>query len=96
MEVNLVEKINIYEIRKKGIELCKTNGTEHYHNQIEPIELIFALGYGEGFCMGNAIKYSARYKNTQNLKDLKKIADYAHMLAGFIHNKDNEQLDSKS
>ncbi len=86
------EVIDIYEVRAKGIELCKTEGTPHYHDVIEPIEMILSMGYGEGFCLGNCIKYSARYKRTQNIKDLTKIADYAHIYAGFAHG----DLDSKS
>lgn len=76
------KKIDIYKIREKGKELCNTDGSEHYHNEIEPIELTIALGYGEGFCIGSILKYAARYKETQNIKDLKKIADYSHILAG--------------
>jgi len=75
---------NIYEIRKEGKEFCQTEGSEHYKGieKIEPIDLIIALGYGEGFCMGGIIKYAARFKQTQNLKDLRKISDYAHILTG--------------
>ena len=80
--------ISIYKIREKGIKLCETEGTEHYKNEIEPVELTVALDYGEGFCIGNIIKYAARYKETHNLKDLKKIADYAHILAGANHGED--------
>ena len=75
---------DIYSIRKAGREFCQTEGSEHYKTKgkVEPIELIIALGHGEGFCIGSIIKYAARFKETQNLKDLRKISDYAHILAG--------------
>lgn len=75
---------NTYEIRKDGITYCETQGSEHYKNgeEVEPMDLIIALGYGEGFCCGSIIKYAGRFKKTQNLNDLKKVADYAHILCG--------------
>ena len=69
------KKIDIYKIRKKGVELCKTEGTEHYYNEIEPIELIFALGYGKGFCLGNVIKYAARYKGPKQKSIVEKMLE---------------------
>jgi hypothetical protein len=75
--------MNTYEARRAGREYCNTEGSEHYKGgEVEPLDLIFALGYGEGFCMGSAIKYASRYKNTRNLDDLKKVSDYAHILCG--------------
>ena len=76
--------MNIYEIRQAGKDYCQTEGSEHYktENKVEPIELIIALGHGEGFCIGSIIKYAARFKRTQNLDDLKKVSDYSHILCG--------------
>ena len=76
--------MSIYDIRKAGREYCQTEGSEHYktEDKVEPIDLIIALGYGEGFCMGSIIKYAARFKRTQNLDDLKKASDYSQILAG--------------
>lgn len=77
---------SIYEIRKRGKEFCQTDGSEHYKNSndVEPLDLIIALGYGEGFCMGSAIKYASRFNKTKNPEDLKKISDYAQILAGVV------------
>jgi len=75
--------MNIYEIRKAGREYCQTEGGEHYKGAgVEPIEQTIAEGNAEGFCIGSIRKYTARFKKTQNLNDLKKISDYAHILCG--------------
>jgi sugar/nucleoside kinase (ribokinase family) len=84
--------MNIYEIRKAGKEYCETQGSEHYHTEdVEPIDLIISLGYGEGFCAGSIIKYASRFKKTQKLDDLKKVADYAHILCGMKLPKEDKK-----
>ncbi len=47
-------------------------------------EFIFDAGHGEGFCIGNIIKYAQRYgkKDGKNTDDLLKILHYAVMLLG--------------
>lgn len=47
-------------------------------------EFIFDSGHGEGFCIGNIIKYAQRYgkKQGKNTDDLLKILHYAIMLLG--------------
>ena len=72
-------------MRKSGREYCQTEGSEHYKavNALEPMDLIIAKGLAEDFCLANIIKYASRFKQTQNLKDLRKISDYAHILCGF-------------
>lgn len=76
--------MNIYEIRKAGREYCQTEGSEHYKavDKLEPIDLIIAKGLAEDFCLANIIKYASRFKQTQNLEDLKKVSDYSHILCG--------------
>ena len=82
--------INIYEARKRGREYCQTDGSEHYREGgLEPMDLIIAKGLAEDFCISNIVKYAIRFKKTQNLKDLAKVSDYAHILCGV---KDNEQM----
>ncbi|MDP4158209.1 MAG: DUF3310 domain-containing protein [Bacillota bacterium] len=74
----------IYELRKEGREYCQTEGSEHYKavDKLEPIDLIIAKGFAEDFCLSNIIKYATRFKQTQNLNDLKKVSDYSHILCG--------------
>jgi hypothetical protein len=75
--------INTYKVRKLGRDYCNTEGSEHYKNgEVEPLDLIFSFGYGEGFCAGSIIKYACRFKKTHNPDDMKKVADYAHILCG--------------
>lgn len=56
------------------------NHPEHYQaNGIEVIEMIEALGFGEGFCIGNAIKYAGRAGKkdpTKYIEDLEKAVWY--------------------
>jgi hypothetical protein len=61
---------------------------EHYsQNKFQSTEFIIDSGHGEGFCIGNIIKYAQRYgkKEGYNRKDLLKVVHYAIMA---IHNHD--------
>lgn len=77
--------LNVYKARQRGKEYCETDGSDHYKYQgLEPMDLIMSCGYAEGFCMGSIIKYAARFKKNKNPNDLKKIADYAHIMCGAL------------
>ena len=57
----------------------------HYSmNKIQSTEFIFDADHGEGFCLGNVIKYAQRYgkKDGKNEKDLLKIIHYTIILLG--------------
>lgn len=57
----------------------------HYSmNRIQSTEFIFDAEHGEGFCIGNIIKYAQRYgkKYGKNQEDLLKIIHYAIILLG--------------
>jgi hypothetical protein len=61
---------------------------EHYSlNKFQATEFIIDSGHGEGFCMGNIMKYAQRYgkKDGKNRKDLFKVLHYAIMA---VHNHD--------
>jgi hypothetical protein len=81
---------DIYSCRKKGIEYCQTNGSDHYKGTIEPIDIMMSIGVFEGFAVGNMIKYARRFVETKNPDDLKKVADYAHILCGYQLSKPKE------
>tara|TARA_R100001015_G_C4522775_1_gene91337 strand:- start:19 stop:288 length:270 start_codon:yes stop_codon:yes gene_type:complete len=52
---------------------------EHYsHNAFQATEFIIDSGHGEGFCIGNILKYAQRYgkKNGKDKKDLLKVIHY--------------------
>ena len=61
----------------------------HYaQNQVQSTEFIADAGHGEGFCIGNIIKYAQRYgkKRGYNRADLTKIIHYAIIM---LHLHDN-------
>ena len=52
---------------------------EHYsQNKYQSTEFIIDSGHGEGFCIGNILKYAQRYgkKNGKNRDDLLKVIHY--------------------
>ena len=60
----------------------------HYSkNQFQSTEFIIDCGHGEGFMLGNIIKYAQRYgkKGGKNPDDLLKIIHYAIILLGSEH-----------
>lgn len=57
------------------------NHPSHYNQgTMEVIEAIKGLGYAEGFCIGNVIKYITRHKHKGGLEDLKKAQWYLNYL----------------
>jgi hypothetical protein len=61
---------------------------EHYsQSRIQTTEFIIDAGHGDGFCIGNIMKYAQRYgkKNGKSTKDLLKIIHYAIMLISANH-----------
>ena len=58
---------------------------QHYgKGDIQTTEVTFDAGHGEGFCIGNIIKYAQRFgkKEGRNEADLYKIIHYAVILLG--------------
>lgn len=82
--------LNVYEARHRGRDYCNNwEGEDHYKEDggTEPIDLMISNGTIEGFCIGSILKYAGRFPKTKNIKDLKKAADYAQILAGVELNK---------
>lgn len=56
----------------------------HYvgEDNIQSLDMIFAAGHGEGFCIGNLLKLAARYKKKpgEEHTDLLKLMHYAMLL----------------
>lgn len=53
---------------------------QHYaKNKFQATEFIIDGGHGDGFCIGNIMKYAQRYgnKNGHNRDDLMKVLHYA-------------------
>ena len=70
---------------------------EHYANgKYQATDLIVDAGHGEGFCMGNIMKYAMRYgkKDARNQIDLLKLIHYA-IIAYYIGDKEGHFTDEK-
>tara|TARA_B100000214_G_C23772262_1_gene537313 strand:+ start:339 stop:554 length:216 start_codon:yes stop_codon:yes gene_type:complete len=66
----------------------KINHPNHYNSgSLEVIEVIDDAGLGEGFCLGNALKYILRARHKENyVEDLEKAKWYLDYL---IQRKNN-------
>ena len=65
---------------------------QHYANgKYQATDMIIDSGYGEGFCLGNIMKYAMRFgkKNGKNNLDLYKIVHYA-IIAIYVNNKEQD------
>lgn len=60
----------------------KTYSGHYATNKIQATEFIIDSGHGEGFCLGNIMKYAQRYgkKEDKNKADIMKIIHYAIIL----------------
>ena len=81
-------KYNEDKILKDVSEYVAKTYSEHYsRNKFQATEFIMDNGHGEGFCIGNIMKYAQRYgkKSGYNHNDLMKIIHYTIMA---IYNHD--------
>ena len=65
---------------------------EHYsHNKFQATEFIIDGGHGEGFCIGNILKYAQRYgkKDGKNRADILKVLHYALFML-YVHDKETK------
>tara|TARA_R110001632_G_scaffold121775_1_gene234431 strand:+ start:24 stop:326 length:303 start_codon:yes stop_codon:yes gene_type:complete len=78
-------KFNEDEVLKQLKVYIDRTYDQHYStDKIQATEFIIDSGMGEGFCMGNIIKYAKRYgkKAGKNDLDLLKIMHYTIILLG--------------
>jgi hypothetical protein len=69
---------------------------QHYSlNKFQATEFIIDSGHGEGFCIGNVLKYAQRYgkKGGKNRADLLKVLHYG-LIQLYIH--DMEKLNDEN
>lgn len=59
-----------------------TYGQHYAQNKYQATDFIVDSGHGEGFCVGNMMKYLQRYgkKDGKNRKDILKVIHYAIIL----------------
>ena len=89
---NIRYVFNENEYLKEIKDAIDSTYTSHYaQNKVQSTEFINDAGHGEGFCIGNIIKYAQRYgkKGGYNRDDLKKIIHYAIIM---LHLHDNYYL----
>ena len=70
--------------------------SQHYNrNNFQATEFIIDGGHGEGFCIGNILKYAQRYgkKNGRDKNDLMKVLHYG-IIALHVHNLNNEESET--
>jgi len=69
---------------KDGID--STYSSHYAQNKVQSTEFIADAGHGEGFCIGNIIKYAQRYgkKGGFNRNDLTKVAHYVIIML-YLH-----------
>ena len=75
-------KYNEYNILKELQEYIDNTYSQHYsHKNFQATEFVIDSGHGEGFCIGNIMKYAQRYgkKNGKDRKDLLKVIHYGIM-----------------
>ena len=66
---------------------------EHYSkNKYQATEFIIDGGHGEGFCIGNIMKYAQRYgkKNDKDRSDLLKVLHYG-IIALHVNDMENSE-----
>jgi hypothetical protein len=73
---------------KKYID--KTYSQHYSKSKFQATEFIIDGGHGEGFCIGNILKYAQRYgkKAGHNKADLMKVLHYA-IIALYVHDKEH-------
>jgi len=64
----------------------KTYGEHYSQDKFQATEFIIDGGHGEGFCIGNVLKYAQRYgkKDGKNRKDLLKVLHYSLIML-YVH-----------
>ena len=88
-------KFNEAELIKQLQLYIDSTYDQHYSkNKFQATEFILDAGHGEGFTIGNIMKYAQRYgkKDGYNRKDLMKVLHYA-LIA--MHQHDLNQQENK-
>jgi len=83
------------EILDKVKDYIDGTYNQHYaKGKYQATDMILDTGHGEGFCMGNILKYAMRYgkKNGKNRDDLYKIIHYA-IIAICVEIKETDPLE---
>ena len=84
IEYKYNEEVLVNELKQY---IDKTYGEHYSKDKFQATEFIIDSGHGEGFCIGNIMKYAQRYgkKGGYNRQDLLKVLHYG-LIA--LHNHD--------
>ena len=76
----------------------KTYISHYAQNKIQSTEFIADAGHGEGFCIGNIIKYAQRYgkKGGFNRNDLTKVVHYVIIMLYLHDNYYQRETENKN
>ena len=94
---NVNYKYNEGNILAELREYIDSTYDEHYsENKFQATEFIIDGGHGEGFCIGNIMKYAQRYgkKNGKDRKDLLKVIHYG-IIALYINEMEESENETK-
>lgn len=73
--------------------ITDTYDTHYSRNNFQATEFIIDGGHGEGFCIGNILKYAQRYgkkgSRQDARKDLMKVLHYA-IIQLYVHDQDDD------
>ena len=74
----------------------KTYDQHYSHKNFQATEFVIDSGHGEGFCIGNIMKYAQRYgkKDGKNRRDLLKVIHYG-IIALYINEMEESENETK-
>ena len=90
-------KYNEDNILKELQEYIDKTYDQHYsHKNFQATEFVIDSGHGEGFCIGNIMKYAQRYgkKGGKNKRDLLKVIHYG-IIALYINQMEESENETK-
>ena len=89
--VSLVTNTMVEDLEKY---IDKTYEQHYSKSKFQATEFIIDAGHGEGFCIGNILKYAQRYgkKNGKNRADLLKVIHYA-IIALNLNNGESDETE---
>tara|TARA_R110000823_G_scaffold19501_3_gene60254 strand:+ start:281 stop:562 length:282 start_codon:yes stop_codon:yes gene_type:complete len=84
-----------YALEELKNYIDSTYGAHYSKERFQATEFIIDGGHGEGFCIGNILKYAQRYgkKNGKNRNDLLKVIHYGIIA---LYTNDLEKLNNET
>ena len=91
IEYKFGENKSLEELKKY---IDSTYDMHYSKSKFQATEFIIDAGHGEGFCIGNILKYAQRYgkKNGKNRADLLKVIHYA-IIALNLNNGESDETE---